>query len=70
MVSQVQKDFAGEPQAKLLTQYADSRPGLEIFGSKAGTKLTGLDKGALSQFASDPANIPKVFFLAQKCLHL
>lgn len=61
-MSQVQKDFAGEPQAKLLTQYADSRPGLEIFGSKAGTKLTGLDKGALSQFASDPANIPKVFF--------
>lgn len=66
LVSQVQKDFAGEPQTKLLTQYADSRPGLEIFGSKAGTKLTGLDKGALSQFASDPANIPKVFFSSPK----
>ena len=66
LVSQVQKDFVGEPQAKLLTQYADSRPGLEIFGSKAGTKLTGLDKGALSQFASDPANIPKVFFSSPK----
>jgi len=66
LVSQVQKDFAGAPQAKLLTQYADSRPGLEIFGSKAGTKLTGLDKGALSQFASDPANIPKVFFSSPK----
>jgi len=66
LVSQVQKDFAGEQQAKLLTQYADSRPGLEIFGSKAGTKLTGLDKGALSQFASDPANIPKVFFSTPK----
>ena len=66
LVSQVQKDFAGDAQAKLLTQYADSRPGLEIFGSKAGTKLTGLDKGALSQFASDPANIPKVFFSSPK----
>jgi len=66
LVSQVQKDFAGEQQVKLLTQYADSRPGLEIFGSKAGTKLTGLDKGALSQFASDPANIPKVFFSTPK----
>ena len=66
LVSQVQKDFAGAPQAKLLTQYADSRPGLEIFGSKAGTKLTGLDKGALSQFASDPSNIPKVFFSSPK----
>jgi hypothetical protein len=66
LVSQVQKDFAGEPQSKLLTQYADSRPGLEIFGSKAGTKLTGLDKGALSQFASDPSNIPKVFFSTPK----
>jgi hypothetical protein len=66
LVSQVQKDFAGEPQVKLLTQYADSRPGLEIFGSKAGTKLTGLDKGALSQFASDPSNIPKVFFSTPK----
>lgn len=66
LVSRVQKDFAGEPQSKLLTQYADSRPGLEIFGSKAGTKLTGLDKGALSQFASDPSNIPKVFFSSPK----
>jgi len=70
LVSKVQKDFAGEPQSKLLTQYADSRPGLEIFGSKAGTKLTGLDKGALSQFASDPSNIPKVFFSTPKMLHL
>lgn len=66
LVSQVQKDFAGDAQTRLLTQYADSRPGLEIFGSKAGTKLTGLDKGALSQFASDPSNIPKVFFSSPK----
>jgi hypothetical protein len=66
LLSQSQKDFAGEPQATLLTQYADSRPGLEIFGSKAGTKLTGLDKGALTQFASDPSKIPSYFFSTPK----
>ena len=58
LLSQVQKDFAGEPQTQLLTQYADTRPGLEIFGSKAGTKLTGVDKGAMTQFASDPSKLP------------
>ena len=66
LVSQVQKDFAGDAQSRLLTQYADSRPGLEVFGSKAGTKLTGLDKGALTQFASDPSKIPTAFFSTPK----
>jgi hypothetical protein len=66
LLSQVQKDFAGEPQTQLLTQYADSRPGLEVFGSKAGTKLTGMDKGALTQFASDPSKIPDFFFSTPK----
>jgi hypothetical protein len=66
LLSQIQKDFAGEPQTQLLTQYADSRPGLEVFGSKAGTKLTGLDKGALTQFASDPSKLPDYFFSTPK----
>ena len=66
LLSQIQKDFAGEPQTRLLTQYADSRPGLEVFGSKAGTKLTGLDKGALTQFASDPSKLPDYFFSTPK----
>jgi hypothetical protein len=66
LLSQVQKDFAGEPQTKLLTQYADTRPGLEVFGSKAGTKLTGVDKGAMSQFASDPSKLPDYFFSTPK----
>ena len=66
LVSQVQKDFAGDTQTRLLTQYADSRPGLEVFGSKAGTKLTGMDKGALTQFASDASKIPSAFFSTPK----
>lgn len=66
LLSQIQKDFAGEPQTQLLTQYADSRPGLEVFGSKAGTKLTGMDKGAMSQFASDPSKLPDYFFSTPK----
>ena len=66
LVSQVQKDFAGDSQTRLLTQYADSRPGLEVFGSKAGTKLTGMDKGALTQFASDASKIPTAFFSTPK----
>jgi hypothetical protein len=66
LLSQVQKDFVGEPQTRLLTQYADSRPGLEVFGSKAGTKLTGMDKGAMTQFASDASKIPTAFFSTPK----
>lgn len=66
LLSKVQKDFAGEEQSKLLTQYADTRPGLEVFGSKAGTKLVSLDKGALTQFANDPSKLPDYFFSTPK----
>jgi hypothetical protein len=66
LLSQIQKDFAGEEQSKLLTQYADTRPGLEVFGSKAGTKLVSLDKGALTQFANDPSKLPDYFFSTPK----
>ena len=61
-LSQLQKDFAGEKQAKLLADYADSRPGLEIFGSKAGQKLVGADKQAINLFATDPKAIPTYYF--------
>lgn len=66
LLSKVQKDFAGEEQSKLLAQYADSRPGLEVFGSKAGTKLTSMDSGAMSRFATDESKIPSYFFSTPK----
>jgi len=58
----IQVNFAGPKQAQLLTDYADSRPELAQFGSAAGKKMTGLDRGSLSQFANNPENIPAYFF--------
>ena len=62
MLSKVQKDFAGEKQAQLLDDYATSRPGLEVFISKAGKKITGIDPKTKEQFLTDPASIPTTFF--------
>lgn len=62
MLSKVQKDFAGEKQAQLLDDYATSRPGLEVFISKAGKKITGIDPKTKEQFLTDPASIPSTFF--------
>jgi len=61
-IRDLQVNFGGERVAKLLTDYADSRPELAVFGSKAGQQLTGLDRNALTQFATDPAKMPAYFF--------
>ena len=61
-LSKIQTNFAGPKQAQLLTDYADSRPELAVFGSKAGQQLTGMDRGALTQFATDPSKMPGYFF--------
>lgn len=61
-LSKIQENFAGPKQAQLLTDYADSRPELAVFGSKAGKQLTALDRGALTQFATDPSKMPGYFF--------
>ena len=58
----IQVNFAGPKQAQLLTDYADSRPELAVFGSKAGQQLTKLDRSALTQFATDPSKMPAYFF--------
>ena len=61
-LSKIQENFAGAKQAQLLTDYADSRPELAVFGSKAGQQLTGMDRSALTQFATDPSKMPAYFF--------
>ena len=58
----IQVKFAGPKAGQMLTDYADSRPELAVFGSKAGQQLTGMDRGALAQFATDPAKMPAYFF--------
>ena len=61
-LSKIQSNFAGPKQTQLLTDYADSRPELAVFGSKAGQQLTGMDRSALTQFANDPSKMPAYFF--------
>jgi hypothetical protein len=58
----IQVKFAGPKADQMLRDYADSRPELAVFGSKAGQQLTGLDRSALTQFANDPAKMPAYFF--------
>jgi len=64
-IRDLQVRFGGEKVDTLLTNYADSRPELAVFGSKAGQQLTGLDRSALTQFATDPAKMPAYFFKTQ-----
>lgn len=61
-LSKIQENFAGPKQTQLLKDYADSRPELAVFGSKAGQQLTKLDRSALTQFATDPSKMPGYFF--------
>ena len=58
----IQVKFAGPKADQMLRDYADSRPELAVFGSKAGQQLTGLDRSALTRFANDPAGMPAYFF--------
>jgi len=58
----IQVKFAGPKAGQMLTDYADSRPELAVFGSKAGQQLTGMDRSALTQFATDPSKMPAYFF--------
>ena len=58
----LQVKFGGDKVDDLLSSYADSRPELAQFGSAAGKKMTGMDRGALEQFATDPENLPAYFF--------
>ena len=58
----VQVQYGGGAVDRMLRNYADSMEGLQVFGSKAGKKLTALDAYDDKQFAVDPSAIPKVFF--------
>ena len=58
----IQVKFAGPKADQMLKDYADSRPELAVFGSKAGQQLTGMDRSALTQFANDPSKMPAYFF--------
>jgi len=61
-IRDLQVKFAGPKADQMLKDYADSRPELAVFGSKAGQQLTGMDRSALTQFATDPSKMPGYFF--------
>lgn len=65
-ISDIQKKFAGAPQEKLLSQYADATEGLSMFGSRFGKKATALDKYDESLYSTDAARLPKDFFRSRE----
>lgn len=62
LISQAQREYAGEPQSRLLEHYAQTTEGLRSFSSKAGQKITALDKFDDARFKTDPASLPRQFF--------
>ena len=61
-VSEIQKRFAGQPQAALLDDYAARTEGLQQFRSRAGKKATALDLYDESKFTTDAATLPSEYF--------
>lgn len=61
-ISQIQKKYAGAPQAALLDDYATSTQGMESFSSRLGKKATALDQYRDDEFATDAAKLPAIYF--------
>jgi len=62
LISNIQKKYAGAPQERLLEQYSRASAEMQIFGSKAGQKITALDKFDNERFKVDPSALPRQFF--------
>ena len=73
-ISKAQEQFVGENaakeniQRKLQSEYAEGSEGLTKFGSKAGKKLTALDRVDPERFNGDPKALPKAFFNSQQSI--
>lgn len=65
-ISKAQEEFAGPTQRKLQSEYAEGAAGLTKFGSKAGQKLTAIDRVDPERFAGDPKALPGYFFNSQQ----
>lgn len=65
-ISEIQKKFAGEPQERLLSQYADASEGLQMFGSKAGKRATAVDRYDDERFVTDAGLLPRQFFKSKQ----
>jgi hypothetical protein len=62
IISNIQKSYAGEAQERLLTNYGQASGEMRLFGSKAGQKLTALDRFDEERFKVDPSALPRQFF--------
>ena len=67
-ISKAQQEFAGDSQKVLQSEYAEGSQGLQKFGSKAGKKLTALDRVDPERFNGDPKALPKAFFNSQQSI--
>jgi len=67
-ISKAQEEFAGPVQRTLQSEYAEASGGLTKFGSKAGKKLTAVDRIDPERFAGDPKALPKAFFNSQQSI--
>lgn len=61
-VSNIQEQFAGPVQRKMLDDYAARTEGMEVFHSLRGRKATALDRYDPTQFATDPSSLPSTYF--------
>jgi hypothetical protein len=66
MFSQIQKEFGGEAQVRLLENYAAGKKGMEMFASKKGKLAVALDAFDETQFATDASALPKKYFSSKE----
>lgn len=65
-LAQAQREFAGPSQKVLQDTYREGTEGLTKFGSKAGQKLTAMDRLDPERFAGDPKALPGYFFSSRQ----
>lgn len=61
-ITDIQKKYAGEPQERLLSRYAESSDAISQFGAKPGRRVTAVDRYDDSKFTTDQSALPGQFF--------
>lgn len=65
-LGELQREFAGDPQSRLMASYREGSEGLNQFATKAGEKLTAVDRFDENRFRTDASALPKQFFASKQ----
>lgn len=66
LLSRIQSKYAGPAQDKLLENYAASKEGTQMFGSRLGKRATAVDRYDDSKFQTDAMQLPRQYFSSKQ----